>query len=224
MQDKILLVLAVLAVIATGLKLAKASGEIRYVAVGDSYTMGTSVDPKDSWPVQLTRDLNQHGVKVKLVGNLAKTGKATKEVIAEQLPQFFRLSPTFATMMVGANDVNRGSKEAFAKNLATILDQMLAKLPKNRLVVITIPDFSVTPFGKTFGDPAGNSKRIAEFNKIIGQEAAKRNLPVVDVYQLSQGMGKDSSLIAPDGLHPSAKEYALWEKEIFPVVYNLLKR
>lgn len=186
--------------------------------------MGTGIDPEDSWPAQLTRDLNQHGVKIKLVGNLAETGKATKEVIAEQLPPLARLSPTFATIMVGANDVNRGSQETFANNLATILDQMLTKLPKNRLVVITIPDFSVTPFGKTFGNPAENAMIIREFNEIIKQEAAKRNLPVVDVYFLSQEMGKDSSLIASDGLHPSAEEYELWEKEIFPVVYDLLKR
>lgn len=197
--------------------------EIRYVALGDSYTAGTGIDPKDSWPAQLTRDLNSQGVKIKLVANLAQTGKATKEVISEQLPTFSQLSPTFATIMVGANDVNRGSKEVFTKNLEIILDRLLANLAKDRLVVITIPDFSVTPFGKTFGDPAGNSKTIAEFNEIIKQEAAKRGLPVVDVYQLSQEMASDQTLVASDQLHPSAKEYALWEKEIFPVVYQLLK-
>lgn len=226
MQGKILLVLVALAVIiATGLKLTQASGEIRYAAVGDSYTAGTSVDESQSWPRLLTKDLRDHGVKIKLIRNLAVTSTATREVIAEQLPQFDQLSPTFATLLIGVNDFNRGySIESFQKNLGIILDRMLAKLPKNRLVVITIPDFSVTLYGKTFGSPAGNSLGIAQFNEIIKQEAGKRNLPVVDIFSLSQEMGKDSSLVASDGLHPSAKEYKLWEKEIFPVVYDLLKR
>lgn len=199
--------------------------EIRYVALGDSYTAGTGVNQEDSLPEQLSKKLNDKGVKIRLVANLAKNSKATTEIISEQLPEFNKLSPTFATLLVGVNDFNRGyPKESFQKNLGTILDQMTARLPKNRLIVLTIPDFSVTPVGKTFGDPAGNSKGIREFNGIIRDETAKRNLPVVDVYTLSQEMGKDYSLMAHDQLHPSAKEYALWVREIVPVVLEMLKR
>ncbi len=218
----IILVLVIILLVVRTMK--HIPGEIRYVAIGDSYTIGTSVDPKDSWPEVLTRDLNDHGVKVRLVANPARNGKATNEVISEQLPVFDQSSPDFATLLIGVNDFNRGySKESFQKNLVAILDHMLAKLPKNRLVVITIPDFSVTPTGKTFGDPVGNSKGIAQFNEIIKTEAAKRNLPVVDVYKLSQQMASDQSLVSSDQLHPSAKEYSLWEKLIFPIAFGLLK-
>lgn len=200
-------------------------GEIRYVAVGDSYTAGTGVDEDGSWPRLLVNDLKDHGVKIRLVANLAVNSKATREIISEQLTKFDRLTPTFATILVGVNDFNRGyPKEEFQKNLVIILDRMQARLPPNRLVVLTIPDFSVTPTGKTFGDPTGNSEGVAGFNKIIKTEAAKRNLPVVDIYLLSQDMGKDTSLIASDGLHPSAKEYLLWEKVIFLTVLDLLNQ
>lgn len=200
------------------------NGEIRYVALGDSYTAGTGIAQDQSWPKLLADDLKSDGVKIKLVANLAVNSKATKEIISEQLPKFDRLSSTFATILVGVNDFNRGyPKEEFRRNLGVILDHMLTRLPSSRIVVLTIPDFSVTPTGATFGNPLENSRGVAEFNKIIKMEAAKRNLAVVDVYFLSQEMGKDSSLVAPDGLHPSEKEYAKWEKIIFPVVYDLLK-
>lgn len=188
-------------------------GEIRYVALGDSYTIGTGVDQKESWPEVLTRDLVAQGIKIRLVANLAKNGKATNEVISEQLPVYKTLSPTFTTLLVGVNDFNRGySKESFAKNLKIILDQI-----KTPVILITIPDFSVTKTGKTFGDQAENSKGISEFNEIIKAEAIKRNIPVVDIFALSQQM-------ASDQLHPSAREYQLWEKKIFPKVFDLLKR
>ena len=193
-------------------------GEIRYVALGDSYTIGTGVEKQESWPEILTQDLVDQGIKIKLVSNLAKNGKATNEVISEQLPVYKTLSPTFTTLLVGVNDFNRGySKEHFSKNLKIILDQI-----KTPLVLITIPDFSVTPTGKTFGDPVGNSKGITEFNEIIKTEASARNIPVVDIFTLSQQMANDQSLVSSDQLHPSAREYQLWEKEIFPKVLEIL--
>jgi lysophospholipase L1-like esterase len=65
---------------------------------------------------------------------------------------------------------------------------------------------------------------ILSFNKIIAEEARNRGLRVVDVFPLSKEMRDDSSLVARDGLHPSAKEYAEWEKVIFPVVFELLTK
>lgn len=200
-------------------------GEIRYVALGDSYTIGEGVMPSQSWPAVLTKDLTGHGVKIKLVANLAATGKATTEVVSEQLPVFDRSFPTFATLLIGVNDLNRGySAESFQKNLEVILDRLLATLPKNRLVVVTIPDFSVTPAGKAFGDATGNSRGVTRFNEIIKQGATRRNLPVVDVFLLSQQMSSNQQLVSSDQLHPSAKEYVLWEKEIFPVALDLLTK
>ena len=57
---------------------------------------------------------------------------------------------------------------------------------------------------------------------MIKTEAAKRNLPIVDIFELSKNMGVDESLVAADGLHPSAKEYAAWEKIIFPVFFKMI--
>jgi lysophospholipase L1-like esterase len=92
------------------------------------------------------------------------------------------------------------------------------------LLVVTIPDFSVTPDGPTYARGRNISEGIASFNKIVTEESKKRGLRVVDIFELSKKMGSDKSLVAADGLHPSAKEYAEWEKIIFPAALELLAK
>jgi lysophospholipase L1-like esterase len=94
---------------------------------------------------------------------------------------------------------------------------------KKRLLIVTIPDFAVTPMGPKYARGRNISEGIASFNKIIVDESTKRGLCVVDVFALSKKMGSDRALVAADGLHPSAKEYAEWEKLIFPAALELLK-
>ena len=122
------------------------------------------------------------------------------------------------------NDWVQGVDAAtFQKNLVLLLDRMLAVLPdKTRLLVVTIPDFSVTPTGASFSGGRDISAGVARFNSIILHEAEKRGLKVVDVFGVSRHMRDDPGLIAEDGLHPSAREYAAWEKLIFPAARKLL--
>jgi lysophospholipase L1-like esterase len=102
---------------------------------------------------------------------------------------------------------------------------MLAVLPKkDRLLIVTVPDFSVTPTGARYSRGRNISEGLTRFNEIINDEAKKRSLKVVDVFPTSKAMKNDPSLIAADGLHPSAKEYAEWEKLIFPAAFELLKK
>jgi len=198
---------------------------IRYSVVGDSYSCGEGATPEESWPVLLTRHLNSEGVKVELVSNPSVTGWTTKDAIDRELPLFLKSKPNFATLLIGVNDWVQGVDEsAFRKNLVYLLDQMLSVLPdKKRLLLVTIPDFGVTPTGPKYARGRDISQGINRFNEIINEEAKKRGLPVVDVFPLSKKMGTDNSLVAVDGLHPSAKEYAEWDKIIFRAALELLK-
>ncbi len=198
---------------------------LRYVPLGDSYTIGTSIDPTDSFPAQLTSDLNAKGIPTILVTNPAQNGWTSQQLIDNELPIFEHSAPTFTTILIGVNDWNRGVPiETFTKNLGIILDRVQKVLPDpKKVVLITIPDFSVTPTGKTYGDPKYNSTGVQKFNEVVKNEAKKRGLPVVDVFPLSQDMARDPTLVAPDGLHPSTKEYQLWKKETLPVVLGLFK-
>jgi len=197
---------------------------IRYSVVGDSYSCGEGATPEESWPVLLTRLLNSEGVKVELVSNPSVTGWTTKDAIDRELPLFLKSKPNFATLLIGVNDWVQGVDEsAFRKNLVYLLDQMLSVLPdKKRLLLVTIPDFGVTPTGPKYARGRDTSQGISRFNEIVSEEAKKRGLTVVDIFLLSKKMGADRSLVAKDGLHPSAKEYAEWEKIIFPAALELL--
>jgi acyl-CoA thioesterase I len=205
---------------------AGAEDKIRYVAIGDSYTIGEGASSNESWPALLTRHLHVEGVDVDLVANPSVTGWTTQQAIDRELPVFRKERPNFATLLIGVNDWVQGvSADTFRKNFAYLVEQMLADLPnKNRLLIITIPDFGVTPSGSKYARGRNISEGIASFNKIICDESAKRGLRVVDLFGESQKMGRDSSLVAADGLHPSAKAYAEWEKLIFPVALDLLRQ
>ena len=199
---------------------------IRYAAIGDSYSIGEGASPNESWPAVLTRHLNEKGLHVDLVANPSVTGWTTQQAIDRELPVFLKAKPDFATLQIGVNDWVQGvDKETLRKHFALLADRMLEVLPnKNRLLIVTIPDFGITPTGPKYARGRNISEGIASFNKIISEEATKRDLRVVDVFPLSKQMGSDRSLVAADGLHPSAKEYAAWEKIIFPVGFELLTK
>ena len=198
--------------------------KIRYAVIGDSYSCGEGATPKESWPALLTQHLKSQGVDVDLVSNPSVTGWTTKDAIDKELPKFVGSNPNFATLLIGVNDWVQGFDETtFRNRFSYLVDQMLAVLPnKKRLLVVTIPDFGVTPTGPKYSRGRNIHEGITQFNQIVTEEARKRGLSVVDIFPLSKQMGHDKSLVAKDGLHPSAKEYAEWEKIIFPAALELL--
>jgi lysophospholipase L1-like esterase len=205
-------------------KVAEATG-IRYAAIGDSYTIGEGARRNEAWPEVLARDVTAAGKPMTVVANPSVTGWTTQQVVDAELSIYDESKPTFATLQIGVNDWVQGvSAETFHRNLMLILDHMQAGLPdKSQLVLVTIPDFGATPTGPQYANGRDISTGLASFNDIIKAEGAKRGLPVADVFAISQRDAGDSSLIAADGLHPSAKQYAIWEREaIFPLVKPLL--
>ncbi len=199
--------------------------KIRYAVIGDSYSCGEGAKPSEAWPALVTAHLKQQGLDVDLVSNPSVTGWTTKDAIDKELPKFVNSNPTFATLLIGVNDwVQNVNDESFRTRLSYLLDSMLAVLPnKKRLLVVTIPDFGVTPTGHKYARGRNIHEGIMQFNKIVTEEAHKRGLQVVDIFPISKKMGEDKSLVAKDGLHPSAKAYAEWEKLIFPAALALLK-
>jgi len=200
--------------------------KVRYLALGDSYTICTGAKISESWPVLLTKHLNEAGVETELIANPSVNGYSTQNLIDRELSVFEASNADFVTLLIGVNDwVRNVDIPTYTKNLQYILDKVQAKLKdKSKILLITIPDFGVTPEGKNYGSGRNISEGINEFNTIIKNEAAKRKLVVVDIFKLSQEMGKNPDLVATDGLHPSAKEYAEWEKLIFPAAKSLLEK
>jgi acyl-CoA thioesterase-1 len=197
----------------------------RYLPLGDSYTIGTGAAEKESWPCLLAAHLNKEEIPCRILTNPARNGFTTQDLIEQELPLVNKLRPNLVTLLIGVNDwVQEVPKELFEKNLVKILDEVQSVLTdKQKVILITIPDFGVTPQGKRYGRGRNISQGISGFNSLIRQQAQRRRLPLVDIFELSQKMGADPSLVAADGLHPSAKEYAIWEKKISEEVIKQLK-
>jgi lysophospholipase L1-like esterase len=203
--------------------MTNAAGGIRYVALGDSYTIGTSVGEADRWPNQLVARLGAG--KLDLVRNLGVNGFTSANVIQVELPRLRQLDPDFVTILIGVNDVVQGvPSETYRSNAAAILDAALQLVPASRIVAVSTPDYTVTPQGAAFGDPAQQSAGIRANNATLQELAAARGIAFVDIYDISVRAATDRSLVAGDGLHPSGAQYALWVHRIAPVVEELLAR
>jgi lysophospholipase L1-like esterase len=194
---------------------------LRYVALGDSYTVGTSVAAAEAWPTQLVDRL---GGRLNLIANLGVNGYSSADLIADELPRLADLRPEFVSVQIGVNDVVRGVPESvYAANVDAILDELLEGLPADRIVAVATPDYTVTPMGASFGSSAQQSAAIARFNDVLSEAAEARGILFVpDVYAISQAAATDRSLVARDGLHPSGAQYARWVDAIAPVVESLL--
>jgi acyl-CoA thioesterase I len=194
---------------------------LRYVALGDSYTIGTATrSPAERWPDQLVARL----LELELVGNLGVNGFTSRDLIEVELPQLAALEPGLVTVLIGVNDVVQGVTEStYRENISIVLDDLLERLPASRIVVVTTPDYTVTPRGADYGDPAQQAAAIRRFNVAISELAMQRSVAVVDIHAISLEAANDRSLVADDGLHPSGAQYARWVERIAPVIEELLR-
>src|SRR4051794_37255622 len=155
--------------ISLGVVAASRSGDkgdtIRYVAIGDSYSIGEGAKPDESWPAVLTKHLREQGSKIDLVANPSRTGWTTQNAIDRELPAFTDTKPTFATLLIGVNDWVQGvDKKTFRERLTVLMDRMLEPLPdKKRFLIVTIPDFGVTPTGPRYSRGRNIADGIASF-------------------------------------------------------------
>lgn len=193
---------------------------MRYVALGDSYTIGTGVPVVERWPNQLV----ERAEALELAGNTAVGGCTSRDVLEQELPELDRLEPEFVTLLVGCNDVAQEVSDwEYAGNISLILEELLTRLPPERILCVATPDHTVTPRGAELGDPARQSDAIVRANAILREACEGREIRFVpDIFEISQGVMEDPSLVADDGLHPSGRQYALWVDAIAPVVDELL--
>jgi lysophospholipase L1-like esterase len=195
---------------------------LRYVALGDSYTIGTSVDETERWPNQLV-DWLAGSVPLELVANLGVNGYSSAQLIDLELPQLDALDAEFVTVLIGVNDVVRGvPADTYRENMIEIFDFLLDRLPANRIVVVSTPDYTRTPAGGSFGDPVQQRAAIAQFNDIARELAEGRSIAFVDISSVAERADVEPGLVAGDGLHPSGTQYTRWVDLIAPAAGNLL--
>ena len=194
-----------------------------YLALGDSYTIGEGVDERERWPVQLAKTLRDRGTDVAEPRIIARTGWTTTELLEAIDEASPPSSWDLVTLLAGVNDQYRGwGAERYRETFATLLDRAagFAKLPK-RLVVLSIPDWGVTPFA-TGRDRAAITTEIDNFNRIAADLATGRGAAFVDITPLTRLAATDTALLVSDGLHPSGIMYRMWVERVLPVAARAL--
>lgn len=197
---------------------------VTFLALGDSYTIGESVEEAVRWPVQLTDTLNASGISTEAPVIIAKTGWTTDELM--QGIEDRNLKDTFdlVSLLIGVNNQYRGRDTAeFRDQFNILLDRAIdfAGGHPNRVFVVSIPDWGVTPFAEG-RDRDKIAKEIDAFNQIKKEETERRAILFFDITGISRMAASDPVLTAGDGLHPSGAMYALWVEKILPEIRHLL--
>lgn len=198
-----------------------AAMRIRYLALGDSYTIGTGASRESrNFPSRLATTLEEvTGVRVEL-RNPAVNGYTTNDLIRAELPELEQFEPDLVTILIGVNDLVRGADEAsYRLRLREIYERVgRRRLPSGRVVAISIPDFSVVPAAANFGSPPELRQRVDAFNLVAREEAGTHGFDYVDLTELSRSGAGRAGWIADDGLHPGDGQYEAWSHYIWQQV------
>ncbi|MDQ2691907.1 MAG: SGNH/GDSL hydrolase family protein [Chloroflexota bacterium] len=197
---------------------------IRYLALGDSYTIGESVSEQERWPDQLARLLQAEGIHTE-VTIIARTGWTTSElwegIQARQIQPPYDL----VSLLVGVNNQYRGySIDEYREQFTFLLNKAIeyAGGKPERVIVLYIPDWGVTPFAAD-RDTERIAQEIDAFNSVNREESERAGVRYIDVTPISRMATDEASLIAEDGLHPAGKMYALWAEQVLPVARAILQ-
>ena len=195
-----------------------------FLALGDSYTIGEGVDAQLRWPAQLVARLREEGHSFDPVDVIATTGWTTDELASALPTAQLRDRYDLVSLLIGVNNQYRGrDPENYRIECAGLIDFAIGKANgrAQRVMVLSIPDWGVTPFAAAQGADAERvAAHIDHFNAIARELSIARGTAWIDVTDISRGAGRD--MLTNDGLHPSAEQYALWAERVLPAARAVL--
>jgi lysophospholipase L1-like esterase len=193
---------------------------MKYLALGDSYTIGELVPAEDNFPQQTVSILKEKKIEVSLDKIIAVTGWTTgelNEAIAKEKPDS---DYDWVTLLIGVNNQYRGQEiERYEKELYNLISQsiLFANGRASRVIILSIPDWGLTPFN-TKRDSAQVSKEIDEYNTIKKKWAEHFGCPYIDITPLTRKYSKDEEYLTNDKLHLTGKMYRLWAERIAQII------
>lgn len=199
---------------------------LKYLALGDSYTIGESVPEDERWPAILVKRLRSKGLEFDLPDIIAVTGWTTDELMAAIDKEKPDTDYELVTLLIGVNNQYRGYPiEQYVKEFEVLLNTSIkcAGDKAENVFVVSIPDYGVTPFAQE-KDPPKIARELDEYNTLAKQICGRYKIPFIDITPVSKTALGNAKLVAEDGLHPSGQMYALWVDEIFPVIYSGLEK
>lgn len=202
------------------------AGELRYLALGDSYSIGEAVDAADRWPLQLARRLRAEGFPLNDPRIIAATGWTTDELAAAMDAQEPLGRWDLVSLLIGVNNQYRGRPvDDFRAEFERLLRRAIALADGHagRVLVLAIPDWGVTPFAAG-RDRARIAAELDGYNAAIADICRQQRVAFVDTAAISRLRGSEAAMLAADGLHPSAALYTLWAEQALPVARRLLQQ
>lgn len=198
---------------------------LTYLALGDSYTIGESVDLDQQWPRQLQRALDSIGLKVKEPRVIAKTGWRTDDMLNAAKEEVGTFEYDMVSLLIGVNNEYQGRSpksfvEEFEKCLKFAIER--CKTGKDGVFVFSIPDYGYTPFGTEKQKQI--SKRLDAYNKICRKTCKKYGVLYINITDISREVPEDDTLVAKDQLHPSGEQYSRWVERALEKVKILYTR
>ncbi len=199
---------------------------LSYLALGDSYTIGESVEEEERFPVQLSRELNTRGYRANPPVIIARTGWTTGNLLKAIGNEKPGTSYDLVSLLIGVNNQYRGENiELYREQFTQLLDSAIryAGGLSDHVFVLSIPDYGVTPFAAS-RDPEKIRQEIDLYNTINREISLKKLVNYVDITGISREAANDLSLLAPDQLHPSGTMYARWVEALLGPVLEILER
>jgi lysophospholipase L1-like esterase len=199
---------------------------MRYLALGDSYTIGESVEPSQRWLVHLVSLLRQAKIEIDDPIIIAQTGWTTDELKAAIDRQRPSRGNALVSLLIGVNNQYRGySADEYRSEFRGLLDQAIGFADDRpaRVIVLSIPDWGVTPFAAD-RDRSKIAAEIDRFNAINRAETERSGAHYIDITPNSRAAANNRHLIAGDGLHPSGQMYFQWAQLALPIVRAELAR
>lgn len=207
-------------------KMIQEDNEIKYLALGDSYTIGESVDPSMRWPVQLADSLRVDSVLLGDVQIIARTGWTTDELMKGIETNKPGYDYDLVSLLIGVNNQYRGRDiDNFRAEFVELLEIAIGRADdiKDHVFVLSIPDWGVMPFAEG-RDRQKIAAEIDAFNMVAKEECNRAGVKFFDITDISRKAALDNSLVAVDGLHPSGKMYGMWVDRIYTHVYDIVKK
>ncbi len=196
-----------------------------YLALGDSYTIGTSVEESARWGLQLADLLRKKGVLVQNPDILAQAGWTTTNLLNALAANPTKARYDLVSLLIGVNNQYQGkSLEAYQSELGTLLKTAIDKAggAPQRVFMLSTPDWGVTPFAAG-EDRARITREIDQFNARASALCAQLGVAFIDITPISRTAYGDASLMASDQLHFSGKMYGLWAEKAAGPVEKLLR-
>lgn len=195
-----------------------------YLALGDSYTIGQGVAATERFPAQTIEWLRLNGVQFSALDYIATTGWTTSN-LQNNINAINPAPHDVVTLLIGVNDQYQlRDTTGYRQRFTTLLQRaiQLARDKKQNVFVLSIPDYSVTPFAVNT-DTARIRIELEWFNAINNQVTASYQITYLDITPSTRLALTDRSLLATDGLHPSGREYKKWAERLGPLMLPVLK-